>query len=244
MCLIAKPLKAKSESSIAKFCLSLILFFALFVFTGCSKYQYIAVSSYLNQDDSKEFVFENDTMFLRYSFKGQDFPLSVNLYNKLSKPLYFDVTRSPIYVNDCLISMPFDIDGQVSFIAPRSQVTILSNPLSDKFIDLKNQDPYKVTTPGSTPYTHYSYDENSSPVYIRCILAVSPNDSLSEPVFIDNAFWVSDVFESIETPQSLPYNHPHQFYLKKTTGFGTLMGWVGILSLIVIGSTIDTTLEE
>lgn len=113
-----------------------LTFLSIAILSGCSRYQYISVNSHLEQNDQKEFVNENDTVSIKYSFAGENFPLTITLYNKLRQPLYIDLQRSTVVINDAQVNGPFYRDDQISFVAPLSYATVKSNPLKNQFIEL------------------------------------------------------------------------------------------------------------
>ncbi len=78
---------------------TLYLFTALVFLSSCSSYQYVRLSSNMASTDKNEFVFENDTLFVVYSFDGYACPVNITIYNKLSTPLYVDWIRSSAIVD-------------------------------------------------------------------------------------------------------------------------------------------------
>ena len=214
------------------FSLSFICFIIL---SGCSQYQYLSVNSYLHQDDKKEFVIENDTVLIKYSFAGENFPITVTLYNKLLRPLYFDEERSTVIINNYQIDDPFYVDGQIRFVAPLSYATIISNPLRDQFIKLNPEDSLKNVTIIPGMGKNHSFNEETTPEHFRIILALTTNDDYSYPTFFDYSFWVSDIIRTFVIPNSIPVKPSNQFYIKKPTAFGNILSWTGIIALVVIG---------
>lgn len=88
-----------------------ILFVAatIFLLSGCSSYQYIAITGNAHQNRSQNFVVQNDTVKIIYSFKGNNFPVTVEVYNKLNKPLYVDWTNSALIIDGKTVSFWQDI---------------------------------------------------------------------------------------------------------------------------------------
>ena len=72
------------------------------LFAGCVQ-QRIAIyetnGANLNQQDG-QWVFENDTVMVRYSFWTEGGKLSFAVYNKTSKPLFIDWKNSALVLND------------------------------------------------------------------------------------------------------------------------------------------------
>lgn len=70
-----------------------------FLLSGCSRYQYIAIAGDTHQDKTNNYVIQNDTAKIVYSFKGYNLPVTVEVYNKLNKPLYVDWTKSALIID-------------------------------------------------------------------------------------------------------------------------------------------------
>lgn len=81
----------------------LILSFAvLFCMSSCSTYYYSTLASNDRSGSynvNKDFVIDNDTACIIYSFYGEDGPVSVAIQNNLDKPLFVDWLRSALIVN-------------------------------------------------------------------------------------------------------------------------------------------------
>ncbi len=204
-------------------------------FAGCFQYQYVSVESNLNRNENKEFVQENDTVIMNYDFTGMDFPMTITVFNKLQQPLYFDLGKSTVIMNDIQIDGAFDREDQVDSIAPRSYATIKSNNLSNKFIPLSSQDKKdNVVIPTANGNRHiklHLFNQETSPVLFRSVLAISTQKDLSSTMFYDHSFWVSGIFQAFDvTPSNSPSN---QFYMQKTTGFTKFMGYTGGMILII-----------
>jgi hypothetical protein len=208
-------------SSICTKCLTVKKYFLLLtcfvLLSGCSKYQYIFVDSHLAQNEKKEFLVENDTVAIKYSFAGVNFPITLSIYNKLQQPLYIDWGRSVVILNGKQISGPFDNNGQINFIAPQSAVTVISNSLRTQFFDLDLNDPKinVMLTGGSMKGVRYAYDEKSTPLFFRNVIALTTNEDFSAPTFYDYSFWVSDIIQSTSGPSSVTYRPLNQFVICK-----------------------------
>jgi hypothetical protein len=218
-----------------------LVIFALF--QGCSRYQYVMVGSRLPLNENQEFFVENDTVSIRYSFSGQNFPLTVTVYNKLLQPVYFDLGRTTVIINNVQSDARYLFEGQSDFIAPQAFASIKSIPLRDQLFDTGKQDPTgkkpRMTTAGKV----YSYDESTTPLPFRIILALSPNEDYSYPTFYDYSFWVSDLIVNSTNPKSMNYKPSNQFYIKKTTIFGNALSWTGMAALVVIGAMLGVESE-
>ncbi|NJK94029.1 MAG: hypothetical protein HC905_03055 [Bacteroidales bacterium] len=88
------------------------LFYAatvIVLFSSCSKYQFAYLNSNLQRNNEQEFIQENDTFKVQYSFWGEDCPITIQINNKLSEPLYIDWKKSAIVHNDQRICLWEDL---------------------------------------------------------------------------------------------------------------------------------------
>jgi len=76
------------------------------ILASCSKYQINMLSSTNAVKNEKTGVFnvENDSVKISYSFYGNNAPISIQVFNKLEKPLYIDWHSSAVVVGDKTIS--------------------------------------------------------------------------------------------------------------------------------------------
>lgn len=70
----------------------------LLICSSCALHQYATVESSLNQVPDGTYLFENDSFRIRYSFKGNQCPLNISVFNKLSVPLYVDWRKSSVII--------------------------------------------------------------------------------------------------------------------------------------------------
>jgi hypothetical protein len=217
---------------------TLYLVTGILLMSACSRFQYASVDSYLPKNDSGEYVVENDTVLIRFSFAGQNLSLSVDIYNKLRQPVYLDLERSLIVLNDEQISGSFYGENQISFIAPLSNAGITSVPLRDKLFEINEKDQSLQKTIVVNEGTNYSYDINNTPLYFRVILAISPNENYSMPTFFDYSFWVSDILQSMGGPKTISQKPSNMFYIKKATGFGNVIFWTAVITVLLIGGAL------
>jgi hypothetical protein len=74
----------------------------LFGLSSCSSYYYSTLASNDRSGSynvNNDFVIENDSVCIIYSFYGEDGPVSVIIQNKLDEPLFVDWERSALIVN-------------------------------------------------------------------------------------------------------------------------------------------------
>lgn len=74
---------------------------ALLLFSSCTPYQYLTVSSeQLSQNEKNDFVFETDTVKLAYHFTGYRGPVQITIFNKTNEPLEINWKKSALISND------------------------------------------------------------------------------------------------------------------------------------------------
>src|ERR1044072_8385415 len=72
---------------------------------SCSRYQYVTINgSDIKSNNNHEFVEENDSVRIQYTFNGPDAPINLVIVNKTSVPIIIDWSRSALIVNDKAIS--------------------------------------------------------------------------------------------------------------------------------------------
>ena len=68
--------------------------------SGCNVYQMVSLSSDLPLNGKFQFLMENDSVNIVYSFNGQSGPIHIELYNKLDKPLYIDWAKCALVIKE------------------------------------------------------------------------------------------------------------------------------------------------
>lgn len=92
--------------------------------SSCAHFQYMTVSSTeTTKNKQDQLVYENDTLRLTYDFNGKNGPVSINVFNKTSQPLYVNWRKSALIRNEHSYSY-FDRNIQFSGNA----YTLNSNP--------------------------------------------------------------------------------------------------------------------
>lgn len=240
-----KNLNKQCANEISRLRTILVLFavICMSVLTGCTRYQYVCVNSNLPKSKSNEFIQENDSFLVKYAFAGENLGVSLTVFNKLDEPVFIDWGRSTIFVNGSQEDGSFYNDQQVVSVPPNSSAVVESNVLRDQFIKIPPQDTVinnGIAIPVKNKGPLYLYEDTTSPIYLRCVLSLSTKSDFSFPIFIDNSFWVSEIFETTQGPSSFKTAPANQFYFRKTTGFGKFMGWTSGLSLLIVAALLDT----
>lgn len=74
------------------------------LFSSCSSTFFLSTinttSPLIDKVDNGDFLFENDSLWIAYCFNGENAPIQITVFNKLSKPLYVDWQRSALIINN------------------------------------------------------------------------------------------------------------------------------------------------
>jgi hypothetical protein len=195
----------------------------------------LSLKSNLPQNETREFIQENDTFRLAYSFSGQNCPLDIWIYNKQNIPLYIDWQKSSAIVNGNRISLWDNSSEQITLIPPQSYVHVSPLYMITEFVPLLPEDKAgKVSFANGSGYNRairYAYQQDNSPLSFRCFLVYSTQKDFSSENYSDNNFWLSDI---IPTNTQIPVYKTGYAYLKKSSAFSTVAGAAVLIGLVAI----------
>jgi len=77
---------------------------AILSLSSCSKFQYVSIASHLEQSPFNGFIVDNDSVTIKYNFKGRNCPIAIEVYNKLTIPIYIDWRKSSAIIDGRSIS--------------------------------------------------------------------------------------------------------------------------------------------
>lgn len=224
----------------------LILLLLLALCASCSTYQYVTVDSPIKSKDSHAFIVENDTVRLAYDFSGQQGPVTITIYNKLSIPLYVDWSKSALIVGDERIpyhsnnsTINADLtstglqnstyrtaslagviksDDAFSFIPPQSLVKERQRILKPDLFKLSNipSVPENDKVNGMK-VTSFPFTRENSPLIFRSFLTLSTDQRFNSPIYFDHRFWVSEVRQTLAEPTNFVYQSD-RFYIRGYVG--------------------------
>ncbi|MBP1638764.1 MAG: hypothetical protein H6Q17_347 [Bacteroidetes bacterium] len=102
---------------------------------SCTQYQYITLDSNIYHQDQQSFVWENDTVKIRYIFSGYNCPLTVQVYNKMNQPLYVDWKKSAVVYGDGSRWSLWNDDSYINTSTTNSAVRVRNNTYSSSSTD-------------------------------------------------------------------------------------------------------------
>ena len=187
----------------------------------------------MDKNKENEFVFENDSVRINYEFSGQNFRVKYNIFNKLNKPLYINWDNSSVAIND---EEYYDAyyDQPINIIAPFSYLNVQSNILIDKPIEISAIDTLinmgLQAKANDETWKRYAFSDEISPVFFINILSLSYSNNMDSPVYLENSFWVSELYQTNTRNDTLTKNS-NRFYLKKQTKAGNFFSTTALLAI-------------
>jgi len=188
----------------------------LLLCSSCSIYQYNVLSATTPGKEDEPFTFENDT--LRVSYYFDDGHSKIEIFNKSTKPLYVDWSRSALIVNgesrsywngESVVNLqtiesrsvinPIYQKGTttgtisngtpITFLPPDSKARNIPIALPDVWQTMKRTERFKRFSEGDTPLKFRSY------------LLLSQNQDFSHPIQMDHHFWLAEVHQFNQEPK-------------------------------------------
>ena len=234
---------------------------ALFSLSSCSSYYYSVLESndtIGEKNGNRDFVIENDSVFISYCFYGEDAPISITVYNKMDEPLFVDWQRSALIIDDVATSYyqekaPIQGQTESSYIPPKSKVESTPLRLSNFPFDQIPKDQYtrqKFAKSNSSVVTVRvkKFTEEDTPLAFRSYLSLytadQDNGKRKYSTF-ESSFYVSQLIKTGNvSPASFDAGKKQAgdfFYVHNVKGAdaGLIVGAVAIGAAgIVIESTL------
>lgn len=169
----------------------LYIFTAVILFTSCSPTFYYATlntaTNYVEKVENGDFLFDTDSLWIAYSFRGESAPMQITIFNKMDKPLYVDWLRSGLvtdgdsqsYANGEIVysqdnsTIYQQKTNNIGVVPPNSMISkiplflsvnfddISKNTYTEDFIDNKYNKPVNVKgvnfSPADSPLKLHSY---------------------------------------------------------------------------------------
>lgn len=210
---------------------------------SCSVYRYDVLSSDISGKEDEPFTLENDTLRVRYSFHdGQG---NIEIFNKLTTPLYVDWSRSSLIVDST--SRAYFIDEtRVNLISYEPFITgvITNNNPAITFIPPNSRikkTPFNLSgrVPPVAAYdkkgTLHQYTLESSPLKFRSFLLLSSEQDFSSTIALDHTFWLSEVRQSA-MPIPVKPNQNTYSYEALTKGGGAALGAIFFIMILPVAA--------
>jgi hypothetical protein len=170
------------------------------------------------QTQDSQYVFENDTVKIAYSFWANHGALTWTIVNKLDIPIYLNMQKSAYYRNSDTLGYWVADDGssyrsaQASYYRDLDITKVITIPpgsllKSDQFyLDLSDNRKMPRTSestvihlrekPKKNIHVRYAnFGQENSPLLFRNVLAISVVDEPDKEFLVENGFFVSKVSE-------------------------------------------------
>lgn len=146
-----------------------------------------------------------------------------------------------------------DIEGsvtfaeQVSYIPQESYKTF--HPLNLQTNHFKKEQlgkPVKTTIKtkdGWAQANAYSFDEENTPLRFKSHLVLAQTEDFSNPMYVEDTFWIKELWETYSHPSNLLYQKMNQSYIVEPTTFGVVTGTIALGAACVVLMALDTEEE-
>lgn len=224
--------------------------------SSCMKYQYFTVRGELPQNESGAFVFETDSLKVKYEFSPNG-SLVLKIENKLDELISIDWEKSAIVFdgrnlpysssnmklsatgnsNQLLSSNTIDFDGTIikssnrSYIQPHSFSSKVFHKIPFEYDNQLIEKPFERIDFGYGTGKRYKFDSEANNVINSYIYINKANDSKS--ILLNHNFRIIEVIETMEKNVDLSSN---QFTRSKTTTFGNTVLLLGGSAIIVLAA--------
>lgn len=214
-----------------------------------------------------DFIQQNDTASVVYSFSGEDAPVIITIYNKLDEPLYVDWGRSAIIIDEQATSyagevLHYDDDDmrftseEVEMIPPysmiRRQPLTLANFSFNKIPNKEYRKRSYLDKDGERVQLKYKdYTLDDTPLYFRSYVTLftgGKKGELPQGLVFERSFFISQLIKAGDLPPKkyapMIQNSGDTFYVRYVTGrtFGyavaSIAVVVGVVALeVAVGPT-------
>ncbi|MFZ5971556.1 MAG: hypothetical protein ACOYXA_08175 [Bacteroidota bacterium] len=132
---------------------------------------------------------------------------------------------------------------RISFLPPQAAIRLVAMPLQSTFFKpLPKATARKVgLNNGASSGSVYSFSQENSPMFFRGYLTLSSSENFSNPITLDNKFWVEEIMQTSTEP-ALVKKANNQFYVEELTGFGTFLATIAglvVLTFVVLVGAAD-----
>jgi len=188
----------------------------LLLCSSCSIYQYNVLSSTTPGKQDEPFTFENDSVRVSYYF--DDGRSKIEIFNKSSKPLYIDWSRSALIVNGestsywngesvvnlqtteyrSVITPAYQKGTTTGTIASGTPITFLPPDSKTRNIPIALPNAWQMMK-GAEKFKRFTEDD--TPLKFRSYLLLSQNPDFSHPLQMDHHFWLAEVHQFNQEPK-------------------------------------------
>ncbi len=218
------------------------------------------MDGYMEKAGNGDFLLDGDSLRISYSFKGQDAPMKITIFNKMHKPLYVDWANSALVVNDIAYSYSDNLnfsgnsisvgkDDTADFItkiSPNRLVHCSTFHLNVSFDKIKK---FKSRTMGdkdgkAVSVENADFSPENTPLLFSSYLATYT--SKDNPIVYQQDFYISNLIKTNKiSPRNLPEGLADRgdiFYVEKQANTSFLEGLLGA-TLVVGAIAVEAVLQ-
>lgn len=215
------------------------IIFSTLLCGACTRYQYALIESPLTKNNDGSYLYDGDTLSIRYSFIGKNGPLQMTFSNKSAFPVFIDWSRSAYIANGQQYSLWEEGSGQsrITQIAPKAQDSFIKRYISAGFIQLpefQKQKSTLETNNGKVNAELYNYTQENSPLKFNVYLTMSGDAEFKNAVGLSHDFWLKEVNSTSAAPGALKSYGKNQFHNQKMSAVGHIITLGAITGVIVV----------
>ena len=206
----------------------LFIILATLLFSSCSTtYYYSKLSTnnnHISRTSESDFVAENDTLYIIYSFFGENAPINIGVYNKINQPIYVDWSQSALVMGNVaetqvpqnlaknrfrnshiLYEEDVVIPQNVEVVSPQTQVDYTSYNLEYFPFESISKEHYqkqpfaRINKPDLVDVNAAKFNEGESPLRFQSYITVytfDPDTHKSNRMTFKQSFYLSDLMKT------------------------------------------------
>lgn len=211
----------------------------LFIY-GCMGRELFKVDSTNTHLTENGFVYENDTVKITYNFWAENGIMGIDIYNKLTVPIFIDWKVSNFINNGINLQYWYDTESSTSInkgvnyyglrtftgipVSVHSGITHTNTERPDRIVSITPhsniiKSPYSLLA-DNINIVPANYTFNNSPIKFRNYLVFSTDESFTKKFYVDNQFYISSA-EMIKQTQfkesgnGISYQSSDHFFSKR-----------------------------
>jgi hypothetical protein len=227
-------------------------------FSACSKYQFVSLQSDLPKGDVGTMEFENDSLYIKYSFSGIEGQARIQIFNKSERTIYVrwnpvTMTKNvwpagkskPVFMASLAtaVNSNTDDDNAFSFETHPEQFLIVPPYSSAEGAPVRLRKTFfHISTPemkngnlNGDIIRKQDFDRLHSPMIFISGLAFSNFPDGHNSQVCMHKFWVDEVMVTMIRPQYVAElkGREDTFYLRKGSGFGVFLSVIGLFVYLI-----------
>ncbi|MDR2916116.1 MAG: hypothetical protein LBV74_15040 [Tannerella sp.] len=236
----------------------------LLAFTSCRSTYFFATldtsNEYVEKVENGDFLFETDSLWIAYCFKGENAPVQITAFNKTDKPFYIDWNRSALIIDNMAVTYAGEkrdyfekwansesvaASDNTTFIPPQSMVSEIPLYLSPNFEQIDNKD-YRNAYVGNRFNEAFSvkridFEESATPLKFSSYLTIYAQPD--KPMVFTQDFYLKNLIKATGVqPNDLANDMANRgdfFYTIKpanNSALYTTLTVIGVAGLAIVGA--------